>query len=109
MKSIVFSNASRLPAIYGSLLFLAATVNLGCQDRELRGKVTPSNDGTTYLAILDDNGGGCGPLIVDGKPWPYKIGEKGPIKPGDHRIECGNFIIVNVKQGTTFSFDYWGP
>jgi hypothetical protein len=32
----------------------------------LRGTVSPSSDGKTYLAIDDDNGGACGDLIIDG-------------------------------------------
>jgi hypothetical protein len=38
----------------------------------------------TYLAITDDNGGGCGPIEVDGKLWRHPIGKAGQIEPGRH-------------------------
>ena len=82
---------------------------LACDDGYLRGSVATSADGKTYLEVLDDNGGQCGPLIVDGKPWPHAIGVAGPIQPGTHRIECGGEIEFTVPSGTVFSFDYWGP
>ena len=81
----------------------------GCDDGHLRGSVTPSNDGQTYLVVVNDNGGKCGPLLVDRKPWPHKIGEAGPISPGVHRIECGSWLEFEVPPGVIFKFDYWGP
>jgi len=80
-----------------------------CGDDTLRGSSTKSNDGGTYLIVSDDNGGQCGPLLVDGKQWPYRIGERGPIAPGVHQIQCGTGSAFEVKQGTVFTFDYWGP
>ena len=75
----------------------------------LRGSVKKSIDGKTYLNVIDDNGGGCGPMIVDGKLWPYKINEKGLISPGVHTIKCGGEIGFEIPPGVVFSFDYWGP
>lgn len=54
----------------------------GCDDGYLRGSVTPSHDGNTYLAVVDNNGGKCGTIFVDGKRWEYKINENGIITPG---------------------------
>jgi hypothetical protein len=39
-------------------------------------------DGYTYLAVMDDNSGKCGPIKVDGKVWPFSIGQAGRIEPG---------------------------
>jgi hypothetical protein len=92
------------------LLLLSLAIALSaCDDGDLRGAVTKSSDGKTYLAVVDDNGGGCGPIIVDGKVWPHKIGEAGPINPGRHKIECGGWIEFDIPQGVIFRFDYWGP
>jgi len=89
--------------------FIACIAVAGCDDGYLRGSVAPSNDGKTYLAVVDDNGGNCGPIIVDGKTWSYKINELGVISPGRHKIECGGWIEFDIPQGVVFSFDYWGP
>jgi membrane protein implicated in regulation of membrane protease activity len=80
--------------------------------RNLRGSFHSSSDGKTYLAITDDNGGGCGRLIVDDREWPYKLGEKSEIAPGLHVIKCGSGdsgIEFQVPAQTVFHFDYWGP
>jgi hypothetical protein len=66
-------------------------------------------DGYTYLAVMDDNGGKCGPIKMDGKIWPYPIGQAGRVEPGSHTIECGGSIQFNVPKGILFKFDYWGP
>ena len=93
-----------------SLVTLVLLVALAeCNDGYLRGSVAPSQDGKTYLAVVEDNGAGCGPIIVHGKLWPYKVGESGPISPGRHKIECGGWIEFDIPQGVVFSFDYWGP
>jgi len=75
----------------------------------LRGTAEKSTDGKTYLAIVDDNGGGCGPIFVGGKQWQYKLNEPGPISPGLHTIKCGGEIKLAIPAGTVFRFDYWGP
>jgi hypothetical protein len=98
--------AYRLP-IHAALIIVAG---IGCcGECELRGKVTDSKDGRTYLIIADDNGGQCGPMLVDGKRWPHPIDSAGAVTPGDHVIECGTDITVRVDSGKTFRFDYWGP
>jgi hypothetical protein len=76
---------------------------------ELRGRYKASSDGKTYLVIEDDNGGKCGPLLVDKKEWPHGLHNKGEVEPGEHNIECGTWIGVIVQEGTTYFFDYWGP
>ena len=42
----------------------------------------------------------------------HDIGEPGPVEPGVRFIDCGRTgygIGVEVKEGTTYRFDYWGP
>jgi hypothetical protein len=60
---------------------------------------------------MDDNGGGCGPIKVDGKVWLFSIGRAGRIEPGSHTIECGcgGSIKFEIPKGVLFKFDYWGP
>jgi hypothetical protein len=82
---------------------------VACGDHELRGRVELSKDGRTYLVVADDNGGGCGPILVDGKRWLPAIGAPGSIAPGDHTISCGGDIQFHIDSGKTFHFDYWGP
>ena len=69
----------------------------------------PSADGRSYLVVADDNGGECGPIKVDGQVWPHKIGEQGQVSPGQHKIECGGWVVFDIPTGVVFSFDYWGP
>ena len=75
----------------------------------MRGTYTSSQDHKTYLAVVDDNGGHCGPIKVDGKVWPYPIGEAGQIEPGTHTIWCGGAIQFDIPEGVVFKFKYWGP
>ena len=91
------------------ILLLSALVFIGCDDGHLRGEVSPSEDGKTYLSIIDDNGGQCGPVYVDGKVWPHAIGKKAPINPGAHTIECGSKMEFEIPKGVIYRFDYWGP
>jgi hypothetical protein len=91
-----------------TVVLLALAIS-ACDDGYLRGSVEPSPDGDTYLAVMDDNGGKCGPIKVDGVVWPYKIGELGRIAPGVHRIECGTANSFEIPKGVVFRFDYWGP
>ena len=92
------------------LLIPAFAFLIGCAEGGyLRGSVVPSKDGKTYLSIVDDNGGGCGPILVDGKKWKYALHEPGPISPGIHTIDCGGEIEFEIPAGKVFSFDYWGP
>lgn len=90
-------------------LLLTPLLMLGCGDGHLRGSVEPSADGKTYLSVIDDNGGMCGPIKVDGKVWPHSIGKVGEISPGVHTIECGGEIEFEIPPGVVFQFDYWGP
>jgi hypothetical protein len=111
-RSIVISRVSF--RIVGFVAQLAVSIvivlsALGCTDRDLRGYSERSQDGRTYLVVDDDNGGGCGPILVDGKQWPHALHTAGPIGPGEHVIECGGEIGFKIKRGTTFHFDYWGP
>lgn len=80
-----------------------------CGGGDLRGHAEPSGDGRTYLVVDDDNGGQCGPLLVDGKRWRQALHASGPISPGPHTIACGGELEFSVDSGTTFHFDYWGP
>ncbi|HXM63823.1 MAG TPA: hypothetical protein VN950_23380 [Terriglobales bacterium] len=75
----------------------------------MRRSTYPSKDGYTYLAVVDDNGGKCGPIKVDGKVWPYSIGQAGRVESGRHTIQCGGSIQFDIPKGVVFKFDYWGP
>ncbi len=88
---------------------IAFSVLLSCTDGILRGREEKSIDQKTYLVVVDDNGGGCGPIYVDGAIWNYAINEKGEIDAGEHTITCGGTIGFSIKKGTIFYFDYWGP
>ena len=90
---------------------VSITISVGCSDGELRGKSVPSTDGGTYLVIDDDNGGECGPMIVDGREWKHEIHSPGPIEAGAHQVSCGEGgeTGFTIRPGTTFHFDYWGP
>jgi hypothetical protein len=84
----------------------------GCSKGDLRGKSVRSPDAKTYLVVDHDNGGACGSIMIDGREWPHAIHSAGEIAPGLHKIACGDpnyFIEFEVKPGTTFHFDYWGP
>jgi len=82
---------------------------VGCNHRDLRGSTSLSHDGYTYLAVMDDNGGKCGPIKVDGKVWPHSLGQTGRVESGSHTIECGGSIQFDIPKGVVFKFDYWGP
>ena len=91
------------------ILMVIALIVSGCSgDRYLRGSVEDSEDGRTYLMIVDDNGGFC-EIYIDDKPWPHEIGEAGVIEPGQHKISCGGDLWFEIPEGKVFKFDYWGP
>jgi hypothetical protein len=90
-------------------LVLICVALTACDHSHLRGSTKTSPDGGTYLAVDDNNGGGCAPILVDGKPWPHPIGQPGAINPGPHHIECGGSIEFVIPNGVIFHFDYWGP
>jgi hypothetical protein len=91
------------------LWLLCAALSLASCDSDLRGNTAKSEDGRTYLVVADDNGGACGPLLVDGAPWKHPIGQRGEVAPGSHTIECGSAMAFQVDRGTVYTFDYWGP
>jgi hypothetical protein len=91
------------------MTFVAVLFFTACSDSDLRGSFAPSKDGKTYLAVVDDNGGHCGPVKVDGKVWPYSIGHVGSIDAGRHTIECGGEISFDIRKGVVYKFKYWGP
>ena len=89
------------------ILFLSGILS-SCFNRELRGKIRKSDDNKTYLVIEKD----CGvdnSILVDGQIWPYKIGEKGEISPGEHNLNCGGELRITIRKGTVYHLDYWGP
>ena len=92
-----------------AVVALVIMCSLGCGESDLRGTWSPSKDGKTYLAVIDDNGGGCGPIKVDGKVWPHRIGEAAQITPGTHTINCGGDIEFDIRPGVVYKFNYWGP
>jgi hypothetical protein len=82
-----------------------------CGKRDLRGTVKPSPDGKTYLVLDDDKNGAC-PLELDGHSWTAKKGLAVAVTPGVHEIDCIGSkpgTSFEVRAGTTFHFDYWGP
>lgn len=92
-----------------ALVITLTTFCAGCGESDLHGTSSPSKDGKTYLAVADNNGGGCGPIKVDGKLWQHPIGEAGQIEPGRHTIECGGEIGFDIRPGVVYKFSYWGP
>ncbi len=86
-----------------------------CAERDLRGWWTPSDDQKSYLVVEDFDGGQCPPVWLDGEKLAFKVGEKIEVKPGAHRVICGDDsdsqqgVEINIKAGTIYYFDYWGP
>jgi hypothetical protein len=83
---------------------------VACSKRELRGSVERSADAQTYLVVVEAPG--CDSVHLDRRPWRHALGTRGKIAPGIREISCAdrsNAIQFEVKPGTTFSFDYWGP
>lgn len=94
---------------YGAILFVAVICFTSCSvHRELRGKVYRSKGKQTYLIFKEKAWDDC-VLFVDGKIWPYAVGERGTIAPGTHSITCGGDVVIEIQAGRTFEFDYWGP
>ena len=99
----------RLTVCVLSVVLSALATLVGCGQRDLRGTFEKSADGGTYLSVEDDNGGGCGPILLDGKPWPHPLGRAASVSAGRHLLSCGGEVAVDVTAGTTFHFNYWGP
>jgi hypothetical protein len=85
---------------------------------DIRGNWAKSTDGKTYLIVDDDNGGGCGPIYLDGRKWKHPIGKAGEITAGKHTVHCGlppkspeysQGIDFQVQDGVVYRFNYWGP
>jgi hypothetical protein len=98
-----------LLAIVQTVLLCIACDRRPLTESDLRGSFSPSQDGKTYLAVGDDNGGHCGSIKVDGTVWPHRISEVGPIDPGHHTIECGGKIDFDIRRGVVYRFNYRGP
>ncbi|SKA28490.1 hypothetical protein [Novilysobacter spongiicola] len=98
-----------LTLLKGTLTAGLTTTIAACgDDGHLRGHLTNSPDGKTYLSIADDHNG-C-PIKVDGQAWTVPVGTPKPIEPGEHKIECyGGEIRFVIPEGVVFNFDYWGP
>lgn len=97
----------------GLVPVIALCAVAGCGDSNLRGSFSKSEDGETYLAVVDDNNGSCVPSKIDDKVWPHPVARAARIEPGNHVISCGtdagSKISFTVPEGTVFKFDYWGP
>ena len=94
---------------YLFITLLSLTLIACVDDGYLRGHVEPSQDGETYFGVIDNNGGKCGPILVDGKAWEVPLGEVAQIESGEHIIHCGISISFVIPNGVVFKFDYWGP
>lgn len=91
------------------LIAMTTVVALACVSRSTRGWWEHSSDGKTWLVIEDDNRTACRQIEIDGKPWPYAVHQRGSIEPGVHTMRCGVEIKFEIRAGTVFHFDYWGP
>lgn len=100
------------PGLRVAALLALVSTTPSCPGSELRGRSVESPDGQTYLVIADDGGGSCDPLLVDGRVWTAGHREAEPVEPGMHVVQCGHGdsgISFEVRPGTVFHFDYWGP
>jgi hypothetical protein len=103
-------HGSCTPGLTPMRLALLLLVVVTCTRRELRGQWVKSEDEKTYLVIAESPG--CATFRIDGKPWTHSLGSRGLVPAGIRRISCldgSNEIEFEVKSGTTFRFDYWGP
>ena len=101
MRKIILTVTSLIIGLFIILYFASNSY--------LRGSVSSSSNGKTYLSILDDNGGKCGPIFVDDKIWEHPLKKKALISPGKHKIKCGTEIEFKIPKGVLFEFNYWGP
>ena len=100
-------NVHRILMLFGLLALCAGCI--ACEHHDLRGTWRQSKDGKTYFAVMDDSGGLCGQIQVDGKTWAHPIGDAAPIDPGPHTISCDGDIGFSVPSGSVYKFNYWGP
>jgi hypothetical protein len=91
------------------LLSVLSIAGCGNVHHDLRGFWEESRDGRTYLSIDDNNGGHCGPLLVDGRAWAHAIGQPGTVAPGRRVISRGGDLMLEIQAGTTFHMNCWGP
>jgi len=103
-----------MKGICGFLVALLSVLILfqGCTSRDLRGWWKSSDDGKTYLVIDPDDGipaGTRNQCTLDNHIWPYQIGERGEVEPGEHELGCTAKVGFSVHAGTEYHFDYWGP
>jgi hypothetical protein len=81
-----------------------------CAARSIRGKAETSRDGQTYLVVDDPNSSACRQVVLDGRRWLHAAHEPGRVSPGVHYLECGGARVgFEIRAGTVFHFDYWGP
>ena len=102
----------KYPLIF--LILLLGIAVTSCNQRDLRGWWEPSKDGKTYFVLEDPDGNNCPPIFIDGQRWESAIGTRTEITGGPHSITCGTGDInqgvgFEVRSGTTYHFDYWGP
>ena len=88
-------------------IILTIAVLAGCSEVHLSGTLEPSEDGKTYLAIDDNNGGHCESILVDGEVWSHPVKEPAQIEPGVHYIQCGSKVEVDIPEATLFHFNHW--
>ena len=98
------------PSRWMHFIVAVLVFTVSCSDGELRGNSVTSPDGKTYL-VVDEVWGSCDTIWVDGQKWPAVTHAPHPISPGPHVISCGKGgeIEFEIRAGTTFHFDYWGP
>jgi hypothetical protein len=79
-----------------ALLAVSLVLCASCEHSNLRGTFGASEDRKTHLAVVDDNGGQRGPIKVDGKVWPYTIGQAG----GPNRVPI-QFRVAEPFRSTS--------
>jgi len=98
-----------------TILPIALLMVFSCrnENRQLRGFEEKSTNEKSYLVIEEGN---CDEYYLDDERWPYSVGEKGEVAPGEHCLSCGENgepvfagTCFTVKEKTVFHFDYWGP
>ena len=91
-----------------TLFIIFLSLNACESSEHLRGNVSSSEDGRTYLSVMDNNGGAC-PLYLNGKEWSYALGERVLVEAGTHVLKACSEIEFDIPEGVVFEFNYWGP